>query len=311
MPAGLVAVTGATGFLGRRLIPALIEAKWRVRVLCRRTPERELWGRAEPDVVRGDIADPYALRRLAEGADAVIHAAGLIKALKPAEFQAANVEGARRTAEAAAAAGARMLLVSSQVAREPRLSPYAASKALGEAAAKAVLDERVSVLRPPAIYGPGDRETLGLFRLASWSPVLPLPGPEEARLALAHVDDVVAAAIAALTGAPGTWTVGGARPAGYSWREVLQGAADALGRRPRLVRIPPSTIRGAGAVAGYVAGLRREAAIFGPGKAREALHTDWSVSPAEQAPFAPPARFDLAEGFAATVAWYRACGWLR
>jgi nucleoside-diphosphate-sugar epimerase len=312
MAAGVVAVTGATGFLGRRLVPELMARRWRVRVLSRRTPERDLWGGLEPDVVRGDLADPYALQRLVAGCDVVVHAAGLIKALSRAAFDEVNVEGARRTAEAASAAGARMLLVSSLAAREPRLSDYSASKALGEAAAKAVLAERVVVLRPPAIYGPGDRETLALFRLAASSPVLPLPAPDANRLAIAHVDDVIESLIALLApSAPaGTWAVGGARPAGYGFREVLGTAAETMGRKPALVPVPAAVLRAAAAASGLAGRLSGQAAIFSGGKAREVLHADWSVTPAEQAPGAAPARFDLREGFASTVAWYRANGWL-
>src|SRR5436190_1019910 len=120
------AVTGATGFLGRRLVPALVERGWEARALVRRAPETGLWDAAAPDLVRGDLADEAALRTLCDGVDAVIHAAGLIKARNRAAFFEANEAGARRVAQAAG--GARVLLVSSLAAREPRLSDYAASK---------------------------------------------------------------------------------------------------------------------------------------------------------------------------------------
>jgi len=307
----LAAVTGATGFLGGRLIPALIHAGWSVRALSRRDPGPALWDGAQPQIIRGDLDDPSALGRLCEGAEVVIHGAGLIKAKDLAAFLAVNEAGSARVAAAARDAGARLLAISSLAAREPALSDYAASKAAGEAAARGAFGERLSVLRPPAIYGPGDRETLALFRLAATSSLLPLPGDPAARLALAHVDDVCAQALHLIeTPAPGTWTVGGARPEGYAWREVFETAAAVFGRRIDFVPIGPTVLRAAGALSELGGRITGRPAIFGRGKVRELLHTDWSVTPAEQAPDAPSARFDLASGFAETVAWYKTAGWL-
>jgi nucleoside-diphosphate-sugar epimerase len=307
----LAAVTGATGFLGARLIPALMAGGWQVRALSRRDVAADFWGGARPDVLAGDLDDAEALARLCDGAAVVIHGAGLIKAKDRAAFMAVNEAGSARVAKAALEAGARLLAISSLAAREPGLSDYAASKAAGEAAARGVVGEALSVVRPPAIYGPGDRETLALFRLAARSSLLPLPGDSAARLALAHVDDVCAAVThLAERPAPGTWAVGGARPEGYAWREVFEAAGRVFGRRMDFVPIAPWALDVAGAASEAMGRLTGQPAIFTRGKARELRHPDWSVSPSEQAPGAPPARFDLDAGFADTVAWYRAAGWL-
>ncbi|HEX7761481.1 MAG TPA: NAD-dependent epimerase/dehydratase family protein, partial [Caulobacteraceae bacterium] len=77
MTGRLAAVTGATGFLGRRLVSDLVRRGWRVRGLSRREPEPGLWGDAQPQIERGDLDDADALARLARGAEVVIHAAGL------------------------------------------------------------------------------------------------------------------------------------------------------------------------------------------------------------------------------------------
>ena len=311
----LVAVTGATGFLGRRLTPALSAAGCRVRVLVRRPPDTP-WVGPAPEVVVGNLNDRAALDRLVSGADVVIHAAGLIKAPDRKTFFAANAEGSGRLAAAIGAAAngnaGRMILVSSLAAREPRLSDYAASKQAGEAAAGAILADRLMTLRPPAIYGPGDRETLALFRLAARSPILPIPDAPATRLALVHVDDVAARLVNAVADgwAPGVFALGGARPEGYGWREIFSAAGAAMGRRPRLAPIPPWTIHAAAALSGLAGRLRGSPAIFNPGKARELLHPDWSVSPDERPP-GPAAWLDLPTGFGRTVAWYRSAGWLR
>jgi nucleoside-diphosphate-sugar epimerase len=310
----LAAVTGATGFVGRRLLPVLAARGWRLRILARRPPEPGWadWAApgAAPEVTTGDLDDDDALAALTQGADVVVHGAGLIKAAGWSDFAAVNIRGAERVARRTGAA--RMVLISSLAAREPTLSDYAATKRAGEAAARAVLGDRLTILRPPAIYGPGDRETLALFQLAAASPVAPLPGPETARLALAYVDDVAAVIASRMEGAwaPGTWAIGGARPEGYAWREIFNTAAAAVGRSPRLIRTPPWLIRGGAALSAAVGRLRGVPSIFTPGKARELLHPDWSVTDAEQPPGAAPAWTDLAAGFARTVAWYRREGWL-
>jgi nucleoside-diphosphate-sugar epimerase len=306
---GRVAVTGATGFIGRRLVPALSAGGWRVRVLARR-PDLGAWGSPAPEIITGSLEDPAALAALVDGADQVIHGAGLIKARDRRAFLATNRDGA--AALARAAGDAPVLQISSLAAREPGLSDYAASKRAGEGAARAILGDRLTILRPPAIYGPGDRETLGLFQLAGASPVMPMPDAASARLALAHVDDVVGQILALIDGphAPGPFAVGGGDPQGYGWREIFETAAAAMGRGPLLAPTPAWLIRGAASLSETLGRVRGVPAIFTPGKARELLHPDWSVARDELPPGGGVACRGLRAGFDQTVAWYRAAGWL-
>ena len=190
MTKAVVAVTGATGFLGRHLVRALAQDGWTPRVLVRRDPIHPLWRDLEVEVVVGDLKTPGGLDRLCRGAEVVIHVAGLIKAASLEGFNVVNRDGARAAAAASKAAGARFILVSSLAAREPRLSNYAASKRAGEDAAREIRPDAL-IVRPPAIYGPGDTETLGLFKIAAQSPVLPVLSPD-ARVAMIHVQDAAA-----------------------------------------------------------------------------------------------------------------------
>jgi nucleoside-diphosphate-sugar epimerase len=310
----LIAVTGATGFIGRRLVPALARAGYRVRVLLRRDPALPEWRDLRLQVVAGDLCDTAAVERLVDGAQVVVHLAGLIKAARRSQFFAVNHQGAQTVAAAVAcrAPQAGFLHVSTIAARQPQLSDYAASKRAGEEAVRELLGARATVLRPPAVYGPGDRETLLFFQLAQRRYV-PLVGGPDARAAMIHADDLVSLMVALVGETPcgRVLTAADGRPDGYRWAEVFAAAAQAAGNdNPRLFQAPVALLRMAAAV-GDVGRWLGSANMLSSQKLRELRHLDWSVSPGERAQ--PPGwapRYTLETGFADTVAWYRAAGWL-
>ena len=310
--APLAALTGGTGFLGRHLARVLVAQGWRLRLLVRRIPVDPLWSTLQPELVLGELADGEHLRRLCRGADAVVHAAGLVKAADAGTFTAVNTAGALNVAEAAreVAPDAAFLLVSSLAARAPQLSAYAASKRGGEVAVNGALEGRAWIVRLPALYGPEDRQTLPLFRAAAASPLLPVLAPG-LRLPFLHVEDAVRAlaAVAAIGGTGRQLEIGDARPDGYNLAEIMGAAARAVGRRPRLVRAPSGLIRVLGLLGDL--GWRLGASpIMTSGKVRELLHGGWSLTPADEAAGLPAPRFGLVDGFGATADWYREAGWL-
>lgn len=303
-------MTGATGFLGRQIVRALAAEGWRVRILARRDPVDPLWRETTPEVVIGDLGDRKALNRLCEGADVVVHGAGLVKAPNRAAFDAVNVGGARRVAEAAAHAP-HVVLVSSLTAREPHLSHYGASKRAGEQAMADVLQDRLTIARPCAIYGPGDRELLPVFQAAAATPILPILS-ETGRVAMIHVEDAArqTAALAAGSPAPAPVVLCDERPDGYSWRELMATAARACDRTPRFAPVPRALIHAIGITNDFTVLLRRTPMLTSA-KARELLHPDWAVSPEERSEGLPRAIYDLEAGFSATVAWYRRAAWMK
>jgi nucleoside-diphosphate-sugar epimerase len=310
----LAAVTGANGFIGRHLVPELARRGWRVRLLLRRdpvAPGREL---LRPEIVAGTLTDPGALAEFVAGATAIIHVAGLIKAARRRQFFEVNRDGAAALAQAARdiAPGAHFLLLSSIAAREPALSDYAASKRAGEASVRELLGPRVTILRPPVVYGPGDRESFRLFQ-AGRHRYVPVPGPMDARNALIHVRDLVRLIAALAAGGPAdrVLTAADANPRGYRRDELLAAAARAVGNTSaRLVPAPGLLLR-AVAWTGDLARLFGAASMLNSQKLRELRHPDWSVTPEELArvPGWTP-EFDMHSGFADAVAWYRREGWL-
>lgn len=304
---GRVAVTGGTGFLGPYLIAALTAAGWRVRLLSRRVASQ---GNGEVEVVQGGLDDAVALDRLMDGADALVHAAGAIKARTRTEFFLVNRDGSRLVAEAARRHGVeRAVMVSSLAAREPGLSDYAASKRAGEEAFRAVLPQ-AAVVRPCAVYGPGDRETAPWFRAAAKGPLLPVPKVPGGRVCLIHAADV-ADAVSALCGVPDRAMVASRpfelsdpRADGYGWMELAAAMRRAAGTRTPIIQIPPSVFRIAALGAMFWSRVTGRAVMLSPGKVRELFHPDWSSAGHLQPPpdlWRP--RVTLVQGFAQTFQW--------
>lgn len=307
----IAALTGATGFLGRHVAAALVAAGWDLRLLVRRDPRFAL-GPRPITLVPGSLADGDALDRLTDGADAVIHVAGAIRGRSRADFMAVNAQGSADLVAAwrRGSPEAPFVLVSSLAARAPGLSHYAASKALGEAA----LDQAggaTLILRPGAIYGAGDRETLGLFQAARRG-VQPMLGGPDARVVLIDVRDVAAAVVAGAEGRlRGRYELSDARQAGYSWAEIAEAAAGATGARHRPVRVPPWLLQVAALCGDLACHLPLRAPMLTSAKLREIRHPDWGSDRAAQPPtevWQP--RIALAQGFADAVQAHRAAGWL-
>lgn len=305
----VAAVTGATGFLGQHLVRALAEQGFAPRILSRRDPVSPFWRGIEPQVVLGDLRSTQALERLCAGARVTIHVAGLVKAASRADFDLVNVDGALAAAKAAQAAGSRFVLISSLAAREPQLSDYAASKRAGEEAVRSAVADAL-VIRPPAIYGPGDRETLSVFAIAARSRFLPVLSPAS-RVAMIHVEDAARQIVDLASGErQGLASICDSRTDGYSWGEIMAAAAAAVGApAPRLVRVPDAALGLAGALADLAGRRSKQPRVFGAGKARELSHPDWAFS-VDRSLASSPSRHDVARGFGETVLWYRLHGWL-
>ncbi len=307
--AATVAVTGATGFIGRHLAYALVDAGYRVRALARRDDPGlsargiELW--------RGDLE--AELDGLVAGCAAVVHVAGALRGADGAHFQRTNATGTARLV-AASPSGSRFLLISSLAARHPHLSPYAASKAAGEHLTLAHADRlQVAVIRPPAVYGPGDRATLPLLRSLSRG-ILVHPAGRDARFSLLYADDLVRLACCALADLPTSGTIlepDDGTSGGYGWSGLAAVAAERLGRRVRLLPVPRTPVSWLAWLAEQVGRRSHEPPMLSRGKVAELYHSDWVSdmrTTAAVPSWQPQIRFG--DGLVASLAWYRAAGWL-
>jgi uncharacterized protein YbjT (DUF2867 family) len=300
-----LAVTGATGFVGRALLEEAAKKGLEVRALSR----REQKPAKGVEWLAGDLHDRKALRRLVRNAEAVIHVAGVVNSPDPAGFHLGNVEGTLALVEAAVAAGVpRFVFVSSLAAREPRLSAYGASKAHAEKLVRASgLDW--TIVRPPAIYGPRDREILELFKLARRG-VVPMPPP--GRSSLVHVTDLARLLLALVPPGEGVshrvFEPDDGREEGWSHRELARAIGWAVGRRPWVPHLSKPMLEG---LARLDKTFRGQKAKLTPDRVGYMTHPDWVCSPS-----ARPAKrlwkpeVPTLEGLRATAAWYREHGWL-
>ena len=300
-----VAVTGATGFVGRQVIERLRRAGVRLRALSRRGDLTDV------TTISGDLADPAGLASLVDGTEQVVHLAGLVKSPTPADFDRVNVQGTELLVRAMAPGSARLLLVSSLAARHPEVSAYARSKrAAEEVALRQLGPERVTIIRPPAVYGPGDRATLPIFQQLARG-LLIAPGPRGARFSLIHVSDLAELIGAALTGElelPRLIEPDDGQPGGYGWGDLAAVASRATGRRVRTIRVPTRLLRQPARLADLLARRFGLELPLSADKLGELAHGQW-VAGGPPLPAALP-RITFEDGFKSTLDWYKAAGWL-
>ena len=299
-----LAITGGTGFVGSHLLDTVLAAGHRVAALTR----RDQAAREGIEWAAGDLQDREALHRLVDGADAVIHVAGTITAPNAAAFEKGNVTGTLAMLAAATAGGVhRFVHVSSLAAREPNLSLYGGSKAKAEELVHSSGLDWV-IVRPPAVYGPGDKETLELFRMAKLGLMLM---PPKGRVSVIHADDLARLLLAlASPAAPSSILIepDDGKPGAWSHREFARALAAALGTKPAILSSPGILLRAAAHLDQW---WRGEKAKLTTDRAAYFSHRNWVVEPKRACPrelWQP--RIDTQQGLKDTADWYREQGWL-
>jgi nucleoside-diphosphate-sugar epimerase len=333
-------ITGASGFVGSNLARRMCDEGWDVRCLVRSTSRLELLQSCDVELVRGSLDDAASLRAAAAGVDAVFHFAGRVAALNRQEFTRDNVEGTRLLAQACGAQStAPLLVMASSLAaggvgtmQAPRqetdpdqpVSAYGRSKLAAERAAlEAAPDMPATFIRPPMVFGQGDRASLRMFRGMKLLPVHPSPGFRRFPMSLVHVSDLCDALVRiadrgeritgrqAATAPPGTGRYYIAADRNVTYAEMGLIAAKAAGWAVAPLPLPKPIFWFAGAL-GELAGRRRQrAGIINWDKVREATAKGWVCSDEKlrtQLGYQPAAT--LEQRFAETVAWYRRQGWL-
>jgi uncharacterized protein YbjT (DUF2867 family) len=299
-----LAVTGGTGFVGSTLIRLAVEQGFTVKALTRR-PQPPMKG---VTWIEGALDQPESLSALVTDVDAIIHIAGVINSPTHRSFFKGNVSGTRAIVAAARQAGvARFIHVSSLSAREPKLSCYGQSKSWAE---KVIRTSGLNwtMVRPPAIYGPGDTDHLDLFKAARfWL----MPLPPRGRLSAIEVSDL-ARLLLALPTAPETasevFEVDDGREGGWTHAAYARAIGLAMGRSVIPLHVPAPIVR-LGARLDRM--LRGDKAKLTLDRAAYFCHPDWVIDPTKRP---PPAlwtpQIKTSEGLLATARTYRERGWL-
>jgi len=325
-------VTGGNGFLGSHLADSMLKKGYEVSVLIRNSSKRDNLDFSGYKIVEGSLDDPLSLRQAVEGQDFVFHAAGLIRAKSRDEFFEVNHLGTKNLLEAVARQNpklSRFVYVSSMAAAGPPdasgdkkltketdtcnpITPYGESKWEGEIETLKYRERfPVTIIRPPAIYGPKDKGMFAYFRLASRG-FYPLIGTGESYVNIICVYDLVEGLIAAALEPKAAGEIFYlAEKKIYSWREAGQIITLACGKPGRALRIPKWLLFSVAEANQFICNLFGQAALISRWKAMDLSQKFWTcdVSKAAQT-FNFQTRYPLPEGAKVTYEWYKKAGWL-
>lgn len=294
-----VAVTGASGFIGRHVTAALAARG------------------DSPRPVRRPF-EPGATTALFREVDVVIHLAGVVSAVRAEDYHAGNVEATRLVAASARDAGARVVHVSSLAAAGPApasaprgeddppnpITAYGRTKLEGEREVQATTGLEWTILRPGVVYGPGDGAMRSIFALARRG-VLPLVGAPAAAYTFVYIDDAVRAILAAVDRGPLATSIFLGHPRPVTPRELMAAVRDAAGTRARIVPIPRGVVRAAAALGDAAGRLTGRPATINSRRFAE-LYSEGFVCRVERMreELGVVAETDLSEGLRRAAPWY-------
>lgn len=326
-----VLVTGGSGFLGSHIAEQLARQGHAVRALVRKSSNTKFLSTVQGvELAYGAVEDKDAVAHAADGIDAVIHSAGVVKAKTPADFAATNVDGTRNLLEVALDRRTRIkrfVFVSSLAAHGPSsdgapiahdcvpspVTAYGRSKLAAERMVTAAKDDLlVTTIRPPTIYGPRDTEMLAFFESLAMG-VLPVMGKGTQKLSVIYAEDAARACIAAITNEHASgraYYVEDGRS--YTLGEMAELYLGTTGKRAFRVPVPIPLLHVAALGNELWGKVRNEARMFTRDKINELIAPHWVCS-------SEPIRNELgwkpevqwAEGAKRTAEWYRAAGWIK
>ena len=324
-----VLVTGANGFVGSHLVEGLLNKGYQVRCLVRKTSDLKWLSDLKVEYVYGDISEKHSLKDAVTDVDIIIHSAGLTKAKNRVEYFKANAEGTRNLVEACLEENPklrRFVYISSQAAAGPGederpkdetvpcrpVSFYGESKLEGEKIVLSYSSELpVTVIRPPAVYGPRDTDMLGFFKVVKNGFRISF-GKGESYISLVYVKDLADGIILAAENPKAvgqTYFIADDRV--YSWREAFNIIAGVMNKKTVPLKIPKSIVFFLAFFSENFYRLLGKTPVFNTQKAKEITQRYWGldVSKAKKE-LGFVLRFPLDKGAAETVKWYKENGWL-
>ncbi len=326
-----ILVTGGSGFLGSHVIEQLSQAGRSVRALVRRSSDTKfLRTLSNVELFDGAVDDRASLERAVDGVEAVVHSAGLVKARSLEEFMRVNARGTENLLDVCVPRSGelkRFVQISSitvggpsdaygnavRVDATPRpVTDYGRSKLAAELAVLSKKDQlKVTIIRPPAIYGPRDREILAFFKSIKLG-VLPLLGSSQSKLSMTFGPDCARACVRAIDADVPSGSIFAVDDgAVHTMAELISEAESAMGKRAFLrIPLPRRVVEAAALMSESYGKLTNKAMMLTRDKCNE-LFDQWVCDgePARtQLGLSPSVSFS--QGVKQTVDWYRTAGWL-
>ncbi|MGB1926424.1 MAG: NAD-dependent epimerase/dehydratase family protein [Rubripirellula sp.] len=329
-------VTGSTGFIGKHLVRVLFEQGYEVVCLVRETSSRQSLLPFQPEFRVGDMSDFRSLRQAVRDVDTVFHLAGLTKSHRVSDLMKANQHGASLVAQACASQSnpPTLMYVSSLAAAGPScgigarvesdslepVSHYGKSKLAGEFAVREFSDHcPTTIIRPPIVFGEGDKDVLNLFQGIARLGIHVIPSLYDSFFSAIHARDLCFALLSAAESgkrlvrsddSEGTYFVADEQVVTYAGLGQIIGSA--LGREKVInVRIPHPVLCTLAAISEMVGFLKGKAGIINLDKAREAKAGSWVCSPQKlKSEVGFSCVHSLETRIRQTACWYEQKGWI-
>ncbi|MBL4601549.1 MAG: NAD-dependent epimerase/dehydratase family protein [Emcibacteraceae bacterium] len=302
-----IALTGATGFVGKHLLKELLSQGHLINALTRRSqPPQD-----NVNWIMGDLKNKPALKELVSGVDVIINVAGLVKANSKNKFLAANATAVSTLLEQINSnkKTPHFIQISSLSAREPQISDYAFSKYQGEENLKNnSISLNWTMVRPPGIYGPEDTETLKIFKMLKWHLAL-FPASRHNRVSWVHVSDLVKAISLLIVNKKyfgKIINVDDGREDGYSHEEFMATASELLNIKPLKITIPKFILKVIGHINDTVGRILGYSPMVSAKKVNELCHSNWICD--KKSSFKDDeykTKFNLKDGLKQTLDWYK------
>lgn len=322
-------VTGANGFVGSHLVEALLKRGYEVFCLVRKTSNLSFLSGLKIEYRYGDVTDVEPSRKALEGVDFIFHLAGLTKAKNKEDYFEVNAQGTKNLIQTCLEANPyikKFIYVSSQAAVGPckdffplnenakcePITDYGRSKLQGE---KEVLSFKnklpITIVRPPAVYGPRDKDILFFFQTVNKG-IIPLFGFKESYISLIYVKDLARGIILTAENQKSSGQIYFiADEKVYSWTEAGKIIQGCLGVKALRLRIPKFLLFTFASFSEMIARLKAESALINLQKANELSQRFWlcDISKAKnELGFSP--KYDLEKGALETIKWYKENKWL-
>jgi nucleoside-diphosphate-sugar epimerase len=322
-------VTGANGFVGSHLCDRLSQSGYRVKALVRKTSNLRFLEKSTPDLVYGDLSDPDALNEILEDVNYVFHPAGLVRARTRKIFFKVNQIGTRNLLEAVKKSAPnlkRFVHISSQAAAGPSqtgipvteenkptpVSAYGESKLASEEEVLHFKDNiPVTIIRPPAVYGPRDSDVYKFYKIAKAGLNIRI-GMAQPHISLVHVADLVDCIVKSAESDTKSGEIFFAANAqNHSMNEIIHSIADILGKQVIDIAIPVTCARTIAFIVENVYEILRKPAPFSRDKIKELSYSQWTCSPCKaERILGWKAQIQIRDGLEMTHRWYKEKGWL-